>query len=57
MQVQRKSYQVRGFVRLADYALRWAHMITDKAKRKARILAFWQEYGLKAAIAARLPVK
>jgi len=52
MQVQRKSYQVRGFVRLADYALRWAHMITDKAKRKARILAFWQEYGLKAAIAA-----
>ena len=52
MQVQRKSYQVRGFVRLADYALRWAHMITDKAKRKARILVFWQEYGLKAAIAA-----
>ena len=52
MHIYRLSYGVRGFVRLADYALRWTRMVTDKAKHKARVLAFWQQYGLAAAIEA-----
>ncbi len=52
MQIHRISYGLKGFVRLADYAIRWTRMVTDKAKRKARILAFWQKHGLKATIEA-----
>ena len=52
MQIHRISYQVKGFVKLADYALSWAYMITEKAKYKARVLAFWQKYGLQATIEA-----
>ena len=39
---------IKGFVRLYEYALKWTHMISDKAKRKAKILAFWGKYGLEA---------
>ena len=49
MQIHRISYGVRGFVKVADYALRWAYMITEKAKRKARVLAFWDKHGRIAA--------
>ena len=48
MQVLRLSYGVRGFVRLADYALRWSRMIAKTAKERARILAFWEKHGLPA---------
>lgn len=34
--------------RLSAYALRWAHMITQDAKQRARILAFWEKHGLEA---------
>lgn len=49
MQIQHLGYRVRGFYRLADYALKWRHMITQKAQHKARVLAFWQKYGPQAA--------
>lgn len=52
MQIKRISYGVRGFVRLHSYAIRWSRMVTDKAKRKARILAFWQKHGLEATVEA-----
>ena len=52
MQIHRISYGIRGFVKLTDYALRWAYMITEKAKNKARALAFWQKYGLPATMEA-----
>lgn len=42
----------RGFLKLADYALRWAYMITEKAKQKARVLAFWDKHGLQATMEA-----
>lgn len=48
MQIQRISYGVKGFVRLADYAIRYVRMITDKAKHKAIILVFWEKHGLDA---------
>ena len=52
MQIINVSKGVRGFVRLADYAIRWVRMVTEKAKHKARVLAFWQKHGLAATIEA-----
>jgi len=52
MQIHRLSYQVKGFVRLADYAIRWTRMVTNKAKHKLKVLAFWRKYGLEATMSA-----
>ena len=52
MQVHRLSYHVRGFVSLADDAIRWMRMVTEKAKHKLKVLIFWQKYGLEAAMSA-----
>ena len=52
MQIHRLSYHVKGFVRLNDYAIRYTRMVTDKAKHKARVLAFWEKHGLEAAMEA-----
>ena len=43
---------VRGFVTLYHDALRYAYMITPKALKKARILAFWEKHGIKTTIEA-----
>lgn len=48
MQVHRLSYGVNGFVNLARYAIRWERMITETAKTRVKILAFWKKYGLSA---------
>lgn len=48
MHVLRLSYGVRGFARLNAYALRFAHMITDNAKDRLKILIFWEKHGLEA---------
>lgn len=48
MQIHDFSYRIRGFARLADYAIRWEAMISEKAKHKARVLSFWARHGLKA---------
>ena len=52
MRIHRISYGVRGFVKLADYALRWAYMITEKAQTRARALKLWHSHGMEAAKAA-----
>lgn len=39
-------------MKLGDYALRWAYMITEKAKKKAKVLAFWDKHGLQATMEA-----
>lgn len=39
---------VRGSRTLQENALRFAYMITEEAKRRARILTFWKAYGSKA---------
>lgn len=52
MQIIRISYGIKGFVRLQDFALRWQRMVTEQAKRKARILAFWHKHGLEATMEA-----
>lgn len=43
---------IKGFVRLYEDALRYRYMITEKALHKARVLAFWEKYGLEATIEA-----
>ena len=47
MQVQHVGHKLRGFYRLADYALRWG-MIATSAQRRLEILGFWQRHGLAA---------
>ncbi len=47
MRVQHVGHKVRGFYRVADYALRWGMIVPDAQKRLA-ILEFWQRHGLAA---------
>ena len=48
MQIHRVGYHVKGFYKLNDYAIRYARMVTEEAKRRARILLFWEKHGLAA---------
>ena len=48
MRIKRIGHRIRGFYRLADYALRWG-MIAPDAKKRLAILDFWQRHGLAAA--------
>jgi len=52
MQIHRIFYHVKGFARLVDSAIRWAYMLTDKAKHKLKVIVFWQKHGLKATLDA-----
>ena len=47
MQVQHVGHKIRGFYRVADYALRWG-MIAPDAQKRLAILDFWQRHGLAA---------
>lgn len=48
MQIHNYSCRIRGFLRLADYAVRWEDMVSEKGKHKARVLSFWAKHGLEA---------
>ena len=39
---------VKGSRTAQEYAIRFAYMITEEAKERARILTFWKKYGLQA---------
>jgi len=56
MQYQHIGHKIRGFYRVAKYALKYLAMITEKALYKAKILRFWNKHGLQATIDA-FPVK
>jgi len=43
---------IRGFLTLYNDALRYRYMITEKAKRKAKVLVFWEKHGLEAMLDA-----
>lgn len=43
---------VRGSRTLQEYAIRFAYMISEEAKRRAKILTFWQAHGLAATVDA-----
>jgi transposase InsO family protein len=52
MQIKRLFYGVRGSFNLYEDAVRWAYMLTEKAKHKAKVLVFWEKHGLQATIDA-----
>ena len=43
---------IKGFLTVYNDALRYRYMITQKALEKARVLAFWEKYGLPATMDA-----
>lgn len=43
---------IKGIVRASAYGIRWSYMTSDKAKYKARVLAFWDKHGLQATLDA-----
>jgi transposase InsO family protein len=48
MQIHSKLAGTKGLVRVYDEALRFRDMITHEAQRRARILTFWRNHGLRA---------
>jgi len=48
MQIQCKYRGIKGILKVYDYGVRLAHMITEQAKHRAKVLTFWKTYGLKA---------
>ena len=48
MQIHSFSYRIRGFSRLAEVAIRWEDILSEKAKHKARVLSFWAKHGVEA---------
>lgn len=52
MQIQFIGHGIQGFGTITDYALRYSRMMSDEAKRRAKILLFWENHGLKATIEA-----
>ncbi|MBU6421960.1 MAG: DDE-type integrase/transposase/recombinase [Gammaproteobacteria bacterium] len=47
MRFQHLGYQVRGFYRVGNYALRWG-MVSEQACQRLKILVFWERHGLDA---------
>jgi len=52
MQIGFKYHHCRGFGRLYEYGYKYTRMITKEAKQRLKILQFWKEHGLKAAVDA-----
>jgi len=48
MKIHCKYTGIKGFVTVYDRALRYRYMITEQAKQRCRILAFWKKYGMEA---------
>lgn len=52
MQIQGIGAEVIGFRHVAQYAIRFLRMVTEEAKRRTKILAFWRKYGEQATLDA-----
>jgi len=52
MQQFNKFRGTKGFISLWEHMLRFRYMITEKAKERVRILAFWERHGNAATIEA-----
>lgn len=46
MQIHHIGYRIKGFYKLAKIGLLWDTMITEEARRRLKILEFWEKYGL-----------
>ena len=49
MRIFNKFKGTKGFIATWERVIRFRYMITEEAKRRTRILAFWEEYGTEAA--------
>ena len=45
MRIFNKFRHTKGFISLWNHVLRFRYMITEEAKRRTRILAFWEKHG------------
>lgn len=52
MQIHRTSYGLKGFLTVANDALRYSYMITEKALFRARVLVFAEKHGIDLALEA-----
>jgi transposase InsO family protein len=52
MRIFNKYRGIKGFVTVYNRAIRFRYMISEKAKKKARILIFWEKHGLEATMEA-----
>ncbi len=52
MRIFNKFRHTRGFVSLWQQTIRFRYMVTEKAKQRVRILAFWERHGEAAATEA-----
>jgi len=52
MRIFSKIKGIKGFVSVYNRVLRFRYMIKQEAQRRARILTFWQNYGLEATMEA-----
>jgi len=48
MRVLRKFYKVKGSWNLYDWSIRMTYMVTEKAKWRAKVVTFFDKYGLEA---------
>ena len=48
MEVFRKFYKVKGYCQLYDWSVRMRYMVTKKAIWRAKVVTFFNKYGLKA---------
>jgi len=42
-----KFKEIKGFISMWEYVLRFRYMITEQAKERCGISAFWDKYGTK----------
>jgi hypothetical protein len=47
-----KYTAIKGFIAIYNDGLKYRYMLTEKAKRKAKILIFWEKHGLEATLDA-----
>jgi len=52
MRIFNKYRGIKGFVTVYNRAIKFRYMISEKAKKKARILIFWEKHGLEATMEA-----
>lgn len=52
MRIFNKTRGIKGFKTVYNHGIRMKYMIKEEAKRKAKILTFWNKYGLEATIEA-----
>lgn len=52
MRIKKLFYTDRRSSQLYEDAVRWAYMLTEKAKYKAKVLIFWEKHGLQTTVDA-----